>query len=305
MVEAIVSIITTVVESIIKSRLKRRERSASKALYFMYLSVNVIIDEAEKILSLIDAKSNGEKDRYTNEFTEHLLEIYKQTQIFLDNTSYIDDLIKIFDPKRSDLTKMAYRFDMDLFGALDSMISTIKWLLKDEGKIVDFNPFLDPKVIFSFEMLPFESKLDKIREDHNIQLIEINNLDALMNLHKLSIDRINRLRFCSDQLKELISKYCSLDDFIDLEQKDLSAWRRSWRSFDFHEKLRADEAKREVDRLRGLVDLWQDRALKQRALLQQYATPIEVSGHEFIDDICRKCGCSRTFVEYFGGICSK
>ncbi len=314
MIEIITGIITSIIEAIMKNKFERKHTSAPKALYFMFLSINVIIDEAEKVLSQIDAKLIGKQQTQHKDFNESLLEIFRQTQIFLDNASHVvgsEGLMRIFDQGTNKLMKLAYQYDMSLFWALDQMVATIRRTFRDEKKVFDFNPTTNPEAIYQLGNLgrfKEDGELAKIRKSNNIQLIEINDPKELDKFYKFSHKRIKKLKDCSKQLAAFIKEYCDLNDFVELKKNDLSIWRRSWRFLDKEEEWEIENARKERRKHEGTESFLRKRVKEFEARIEQIEGKpfVDSLGHQFSPKgICPKCGCTKQFVEYFGTKCNE
>jgi hypothetical protein len=315
MIEAIASILVSIVEALIAKTGQSKAVSAPRALYLMFLSISSIVDEADQLLSQIEAQISGGGTPKPTDLEERLFGIYRQSQIFLQNASYVAGprgVVQFFDHHADKLIELSYEYDMGLVWALDAMISTLRHTFRDERTILDFDPMAESALVFHLGTwhTPRAAYLDKIRQVHNVRLISIASPADLEAVLIRSRGHLALLRQSASDLGDFIGKHFTMADFVSLTKNDLTAWNSLTRRRDDEEELRAaardtKDVEARARTLAGNEVLLRRRihSLEDKVALLEGRPFIDTLGHQLEGGKCRRCGCSTTFIEYFGTHC--
>ena len=230
MLEAIATIVIAIIEPILKHKFHQKKQSACQAIYLMYLNVCGIIQEGRKVVTEIDVRLSGKVGSYpSHELKRSLLEIYRKTDDFVENARYINELVGLYDPETQLSLEIMRRLDGDIFYALNSILQSLKDHLRQTDELLDYS-LINPAERYPVRLrallsVSFGRELDRSRQLPMDSRFNIHSLEDLQRLQRSSIEWIDKLERCAEQLAEFIEKNCSYRDFLEMHKTDMNILR--------------------------------------------------------------------------------
>ena len=192
----------------------------------MYLSAIEIVRESKNIVEMASQRDVCAAPLHREDLRNALLEVYRQTQTFLNNAERVDRLIGIFDERTARAVRKLYGYDISVYIHLDQLVDALYDNVQMSGRVIDFNPFnYDPTGIDAISKTRWQSSLDPIKNMKGIKTGTIQKKPTVSKLLARSEARIANIEKGTRQLARFIARQFSMRDFIEMSDVDFGMLR--------------------------------------------------------------------------------